>query len=180
MSSQLAQFVTAVAARVADGTVLFQTGSLKINQHQQIRKAIFVRPGGVLKFSVAPQRQPFGIPVGGVGTTELVRFTKEDRIELTLSAADEDALDALFDVVVNAMFEVGGPNVLVEAEQPYDFAGDDSEHAGSYTSRNPQLLFKFRMRVASHPHTKPYAVVAGAGATITELGKTVTSTRPTT
>lgn len=168
MSSQLAQLVTAVAARVADATVLFETGKLKINQHAQRRKAIFVRPGGVLKPSAAPKRAPFGVPVSGVGTAEYVRFTREETVQLTLGAEDEDALDLLFDKVVNAIFDVGGPNVLVEAEQAYAFAGDDSEHAGAYNNRNPTLLFTFKMRVASHPHTQPFAVVTTAHATVSE------------
>lgn len=168
MSSQLAQLVTAVAAKVADATVLFQTGKLKVDQHAQRRKAIFVRTGGLVKPSAAPGRAPFGVPVGGVGTTEYVRFTREEKIELTIGAEDEDALDLLFDKVVNAIFDVGGPNVLVETEQPYDFAGGDSEHADSYSNRNPTLFFMFRMRVASHPHTQPFAVLTTANATISE------------
>jgi hypothetical protein len=168
MSSQLAQLVTSVAARVNDSTILFETGKLKINHHAQLRRAIFMRPSGVLRPSAAPKRAPLGIPVSGVGVTEYARFTREELIKLVLSAENEDALDILFDSVVNAIFDVGGPNVLVESEQPYDWAGEDSEHAGAHNSRNPSMTFIFKMRVLSHPHTQPFAQLATLIATITE------------
>lgn len=173
MASQLAQLVTAVAARVNDPSILFETGKLQINRATQRRKAIFVRPGGTFKPSTAPKRAPLGIPVGGVGTTEYQRFTRYEQVELTLSAEDEDKLDLLLDSVVNAIFDVGGPNVLVEDEQPYVFAGQDSENAGSHVARNPNLKFFFKIKVASHPHTQPFVVVTTANSTVTELSGSV-------
>jgi hypothetical protein len=160
-------FVAAVAARVADVTVLFEAGKLRINEHAQRRKAIFVRQAGVLKFTAAPGRQLSGIPVGGVGVTELQRFAREERIEMTLSAEDESELDELFDAVVNAIYDVGGPNVF-ENENPYRWAGEDSQRAGKHLSRNPEIKFTFNIRLVSHPKTKPYAVLAATQSTLTE------------
>lgn len=170
--SQLDELVAAVAARVADATVQFEAGKVKINEHAQRRKVIFVRTNGSLKFSSAPGRQPFGIPVGGQGTTELRRFTRWETVAVTMRAEDEDALDALFDAVVNAIFDVGGPNVF-ENDNPYDWAGKDSQTAGQRIARNPELTFYFKMQLASHPKLKPYAVIENAQATITELGQSV-------
>jgi hypothetical protein len=177
--SQLDDLVTAVAARVNDATVLFEAGKLKINQHAQRRHAVFVRASGVLKPSAAPKRAPFGVPVSGVGTTEYVRFTREELVQLTLSAESEDALDTLFDVVANAIFDIGGPNVLVEDSQPYDWVGGDSDNAANFTARVPKLVFVFKMRIVSHPHTKPFAVVATALSTVTELSGSQAITVPT-
>lgn len=165
--SQVDDFVTAVAARVADATVAFEVGKLRINEHAQRRKAIFVRQTGVLRFTAAPGRQVFGIPVGGAGETELQRFAREERIELTVSAEDEDALDALFDAVVNAIFDVGGPNVF-DNENPYRWAGEDSQRAGKHLARNPEIKFTFNIRLTSHPKPKPYAVLAAIESTLTE------------
>ncbi len=170
--SQLDDLVTAVAARVADATVAFEAGKVKINEHAQRRKAIFVRDSGVLKFSTAPGRQVFGVPVSGVGTTEFQRFQRSESVLLTLRAEDEEALDALFDVVVNAIFDVGGPNVF-ENENQYEWAGKDSQTAGARTARNPEIVFMFRMRLVSHPKLKPYAVVANVQSTQTELSNIV-------
>lgn len=170
--SQLDALVTAVAAAVGDSSVAFEAGKLRINEHAQQRKAIFVRTSGVLKFSAAPGRQIFGVPASGVGTTEFQRFQRSEAIELTLRAETEDALDALFDVVVNAIFDVGGPNVY-ENENAYDWAGGDSQSAGQRIARNPEITFMFRMRLQSHPKLKPYAVVADTQVALTELSNVV-------
>jgi len=166
--SQLDELVTAVAARVDDSTVAFEAGKLRINEHAQRRKAIFVRDSGTLKFSSAPGRQNFGIPVSGAGTTELQRFTRSENVMLVLRAEDEDALDALFDAVVNAIFDIGGPNVF-ENENQYEWAGKDSQSAGARIARNPEIVFMFRMRLQSHPKPQPYAVLDTVTATVTEL-----------
>jgi hypothetical protein len=176
--SQLQQLVTDVAARVNDPSIAYRTGKVEINRHAQLRKAIFVRPSGVLQLSVAPGRQPFGIPLSGAGTTQFVRFKCQDLIELTMSAESEDALELLFDAVVNALFEVGGPNVLVEPEQAYEWTGEDSVSAGANVNRAPEIKFRFKMNRVSHPSTRPFAVLDAANATVTELDSSVAITVP--
>lgn len=175
--SDLDDLVSDVAARVGDVTVAFEAGKLRINEHAQRRKAIFVRESGVLKFSTAPNRQLYSTPVSGAGTTEFVRFQRSELVSVTLRAEDEDALDILFDAVVNAIFDVGGPNVF-ETENPYDWAGKDSQSAGQRIARNPEITFMFRMRLASHPKSKPYAVIANSQATVIELSSTVSIANP--
>lgn len=170
--SQLDELVSAVAARVADPTVAFEAGRLRINEHAQRRKAIFVRDTGVLKPSAAPGRQVFGIPANGAGTTEFQRFTRAENIMLTLRAEDEDALDSLFDAVVNAIFDIGGPNVYT-AESPYEWAGKDSQAAGQRLARNPEVVFNFQMRLVSHPALKPYAKIDNTQSTVTLAGNQV-------
>lgn len=170
--SQLDELVTDVAARVNDATVNFVAGELQINRHAQRRRAIFVRSAGALKPSAAPGRMPFGVPVSGAGTVEWQRFTREELVTLVLRAEDEDALDALFDNVVNAIFEVGGPNVYEDANE-YEWAGDDSTNAGKHVARQPEITFRFQMRIKCHPRPLPYAVLADADATLTELGNVV-------
>jgi hypothetical protein len=172
--SDLDDLVTSVAAAVADATVSFQAGKLRINEHNQPRKAIFVRDAGVLKFSTGPGRQVFTTPVSGAGTTEYIRFQRSESVMVVLSAETEDALDALFDAVVNAIFDIGGPNVF-ENENAYEWAGKDSQQAGQHLARNPELRFMFRMRIQSHPKSKPYAVVAHAQATLQEIQPTTVS-----
>lgn len=175
--SELDNLVADVAARVGDGTVAFEAGKLRINEHSQRRKAIFVREAGVLKFSTAPARQIYSTPFANAGTTEFVHFTRSELVSVTLRAEDEDALDALFDAVVNAIFDVGGPNVF-ENENAYDWAGKDSQAAGQRIARNPEITFMFRMRLSSHPKSKPYAVVVNAQAAVTELSSTVSIANP--
>lgn len=175
--SQLNDLVAAVAAAVGDGTVAFEAGKLRINEHSQQRKAIFVRDSGNLKFSSAPARQNFSTPVSGVGTTEYIRFSRSESVMVVLRAETEDALDLLFDVIVNAIFDVGGPNVF-ENENPYEWAGADSQSAGQRIARNPEIKFMFRMRLSSHPKAKPYAVVANAQATLAEPTTTVAIAHP--
>lgn len=169
MSTKLQDLVTAVAARVADPTIQYAVGGLELNRNAKQRRAVFVRTNGTLRPSTAPKRQVSGIPVGGVGETQFVRFQRDEQIMLQLSAESEEALDAVFDLVVNALFDVGAPNVL-ENENLYDWAGDDSKNAKAHNARNPSMRFTFRMRVPSYPLADAYAVLARADATLTEQG----------
>jgi len=166
--SQLDELVTDVAARVADASVEYKAGKLHLNRHAQLRRAVFVRSAGALKHSAAPGRQVYGVPVSGAGTTQFQRFTREELVTLTLRAEDEEALDALFDTIVNAIFEIGGPNVYEDAND-YEWAGDDSTNAGKHVSRVPELVFRFRMRLSCQPRALPYAVLAQIDATVTML-----------
>lgn len=177
--SQVDELVTAVAAQVADASVSFVCGKLRINEHAQQRTVIFVRATGVLKFSAAPGRQVATVPVSGAGTTQLQRFAREELIETTVRAEDEDELDELFDAVANAIFDLGGPNVFA-AENTYEWIGRDSQRAGKVLSRNPELKFYFKIRLTSHPKPKPYAILAAATGTLTEgpPGQPVTVVQP--
>lgn len=175
--SQLDELVTAVAARIADATVSFEAGKLRVNEHGQQRHVIFYRDAGVLKFATGPGRQVYATPVAGAGTTEFVRFQRSESVVVIVRAESEDAVDVLFDAVANAIFDVGGPNVF-ENENQYQWAGKDSQAAGQHLRRNPEITFMFRMRLSSHPKPKPYAVVAHVQSTQTELGNSVAITVP--
>lgn len=163
--SHLDDILTAVAAQYNDGTVSFQAGRNVLNAHAQRRKIILARPSGDLRFSSAPGRRAFGTPMGGAGTTTDQRFERFELIEATLRAEDEDALDAMLDRFVNAVFEVFGPNAF-EDVTPYEWFQGDSTAGGDWARRNPGIKLPFRVRLRSIPQPTPYAVLGSADATL--------------
>lgn len=170
--SRIDDLVTAIAARYNDSTVSFEAGKLRLNEHAQQRKVIFVRQNGSLQFSTAPGRRPFGTPVSGAGTFTQQRFTREEQLEVTLRAADEEDLDDMFDRFVNTVFEVCGPNAFENANQ-YEWFKEDSKNGGSWETRNPAIKLYFNARLASRSQTSPYAVVASTDTDVTEGDETV-------
>lgn len=173
MTSRLDDFVTAIDVQLADATVNLVAGRLRLNEHATQRQAIFTRQSGELTFSRAPGRTPFGAPVSGEGTFTRQVFTRSEMIEVTLRAADEEALDLLFDQFVNAVFEVCGPNAFEETNA-YEWVGEDSSSAGAWDSRNPGIKFQLNVRLSSRGQPRPYAVIAVTSADVTEGDETVT------
>ena len=163
--SRLDDTVTAIAAQYADATVSFEAGKFVLNKNAQQRKIVFVRQAGDLKFSSAPGRHAFGTPVAGVGTKTVQRFERFELLEVTLRAADEDDLDAMFDRFVNSVFEVFGPNAFENTNQ-YEWFQGDSTAGGDWSRRNPAITLYFRVRLKSRSQPGPYAVVGSADATL--------------
>jgi hypothetical protein len=158
--SRLDDIVTALATRYADATVSFEAGKLVLNKHAQRRKVILVRQEGQLKFSAAPDRAPFSVPVAGVGTTTKQPFERFEMLEATLRAEDEDELDQIFDRFVNTVFEVFGPNAFEDVNE-YSWFQADSSAGGDWARRNPAIKLQFRVRLRSIAQPGPFAVVAG-------------------
>lgn len=164
--SQLDEILTTVAARYADSTVSFEAGKVVLNKNALQRKIILVRQSGDLRFSNAPGRRQFGIPLSGAGTTTQQKFERFEQIEATLRAEDEDALDLMFDRFVNAVFDVFGPNAF-ENVNPYEWFQGDSTTGGDWARRNPSIKLYFRVRLRSVPQLPaPYAVLGTADATL--------------
>lgn len=170
--SRVDDIVTAIAARMDDSTVSFEAGKLRLNEHAQQRRVIVQRTAGVLGFSSGPGRRPHS---SGTGTEQ--RFVREETLRVTLRAEDEEALDALFDRFVNAVFEQFGPNAL-EDETPYSWHGEDSDQGGSWLARNPAITLTMTVRLRSRSDEKPYATVADGSVEVTELDSTVTVPAP--
>jgi hypothetical protein len=158
--SRLDDIVTSLATRYADPTVSFEAGKLKLNTNAQQRKIILVRQEGQLKFSAAPGRAPFSVPVAGVGTTTKQPFERFELLEATLRAEDEDELDQIFDRFVNTVFEVFGPNAFEDVNDYAWFQGDSSA-GGDWARRNPAIKLHFRVRLRSIAQPGPFAVVSG-------------------
>lgn len=164
--SQLDEILTTVAARYADATVSFEAGKNVLNKNSQQRKIILARASGDLRFSSAPGRRVFGTPTAGAGSTTQQRFERFEQIEATLRAEDEDALDAMFDRFVNAVFDVFGPNAF-ENVNPYEWFQGDSTAGGDWARRNPAIKLYFRVRLRSVPQIPaPYVVLGSAEATL--------------
>jgi hypothetical protein len=170
--SRLDDTLTAIADQYADATVSFEAGKLILNKNAQQRKIVLVRQSGDLRFSSAPGKRAFGVPVSGAGTTTIQRFERFELLEATLRAADEADLDTMFDRFVNAVFEVFGPNAFEDVNQ-YEWFQGDSAAGGDWARRNPGIKIYFRVRLKSRSETSPYAVVTTATGSVTEGAETV-------
>lgn len=176
--SRLDELVAAIAARYDDPTVTFRSGKTQINAHNNQRVILFVRQSGVLTHQAAPGAYPHAVPVGGVGTLTRQRFEREELLEVTLRAKDEETLDIMFDRFVNAVFEEAGPNAF-GANNAYQWYGEDSKHGGDWHRRNPSIKLLLPVRLKSRSETLPYAVVATTTATISEGTEDTVVTIPT-
>lgn len=174
MPSRVEEFVTAVAARYADATVSFEAGALRVNEHGQQRRIIFARAQGALQFSTAPGRAAFGAPTGGAGTYTLQRFQREEQLEITIRAEDETALDAMFDRLVNSIFEVAGPNAFEDVNR-YEWIGHDAQQGGTWASRQPAIRLYVNVRLASRSQPATYVQVQEVDASVQYPGATLTA-----
>jgi hypothetical protein len=167
--SRLDEIVTQISDQYGDASVSFEAGKLVLNKHAQQRKIIMVRSSGDLRFSAAPGRRQYGVPVGGAGSVTDQRFERFELIECTLRAEDEAALDAMLDRFVNAVFEVAGPNAF-ENVNPYEWHQGDSSAGGDWIKRNPAIKLYIRLRLKSRAQPRPYAVVAAAETDVEQAG----------
>jgi hypothetical protein len=175
--SRLDDLVTAIAAQYGDGTVSFEAGKLAKARHGQQRRIIFQRCRGTLKFSVDGGRTAFGTPVSDAGTVTERRFAREEEVEITLRGEDEEALDLMFDRLVNSIFEIAGPNAFTDASD-YEWVGDDSTDGGAYSARNPAIRFTVRLKLQSVSQPAPYVTLTDAEATVSEGDTDVAVTIP--
>ncbi len=164
--SRLDDLVTDIAAAFADVTVNFVAGGLQTNRHAQKRTIIFVRSRGELSFRSVPGARPETVPVANAGTFTTQRFQRKETIEINIRAESEIALDAMFDRLVNVIFEVAGPNAFDDVT-PYAWSGDDSNNSGQHERRNPSIKLLMVFLLASRSDPLPYIKVQ---ATTTDLG----------
>jgi hypothetical protein len=163
--SHLEDFVDLVETAYADPTVAFEGGKNAKNLHAQQRRIVIVRTQGTLKFSKAPGKVQFGIPLSGAGTVTKQIFERFEVLEATLTAANQDDLDDMFDRFVDTVARTGLPNVF-EDESEYEWFQGDSKAGGDWVRRNPSIVIRFRVRLKSRPVPGPFAVLAGATATL--------------
>lgn len=161
--SRFDNLITDLEAAFNDATVNFVGGKVCLNKHATQRQAIFVRQRGILKFTSSPGRTPLSAPVAGVGTFTQQHFEREEQILVTLRAEDEEALDLLFDRIVNVIFAYGGPNFFIP-DSPYEWFGDDSKQGGGWVRRNPSIRFFLTARLASRGDAQTYINVASTSA----------------
>jgi hypothetical protein len=165
---------------VDDATVSFEGGKRAIHAQGQARRVIFVRGSGEVQPKASPGRVRLGTPVSGVATYALQVFTRRESIEVTLRAADESALDSLFDVFLHAVFVVCGPNAFPAS---YSWFGDDSKDGGGWDTCQPAIKLELKIDLRSLPRVTgqsveidateadaallpPTGATAGAGATV--------------
>lgn len=163
--SHLEDFIATVEAAYGDPTVEFEGGKNAKKLHAQQRRIVIVRTDGTLKFSKAPGRVQFGIPLSGAGEVTKQIFERSEVLEATLTAASQDDLDDMFDRFVDTVARTGLPNVF-EDETEYQWFQQDSKAGGDWVRRNPGITIRFRVRLKSRPVPGPFAVLAGATATL--------------
>jgi hypothetical protein len=163
--SHLEDFIAAVETAYNDPTVEFEGGKNAKKLHAQQRRIVIVRTNGTLKFSRAPGRVQFGIPLSGAGEVTKQIFERSEVLEATLTAADQDDLDDMLDRFVDTVARTGLPNVF-EDETEYEWFQKDSKAGGDWVRRNPAIVIRFRVRLKSRPVPGPFAVLAGATATL--------------
>lgn len=163
--SHLEDFIELIETAYADPTVDFEGGKNAKNLHAQQRRIVIVRTNGTLKFSRAPGRVQFGVAVSGVGSVASQRFERAEVLEATLTAANQDDLDDMFDRFVDTVARTGLPNVF-EDETEYEWFQADSKAGGDWVRRNPGITIRFPVRLKSRPVPGPFVVLAGATATL--------------
>lgn len=137
-------FVQAVEAQLSDSTVLFTEGKTgkEHGKRDQKRRVSFERMTGKVRLKSAPQT------VGGV-PKNMNRFSDESRIRMTVAAEDENTTFQLFSNVLNAIFEIMGPNAFND-ENEYEWANQDSK-GGGHVVRQPILTFELYIRLKMQP-----------------------------
>lgn len=166
----------AIRVRFDDSTVSFEVGENQQARHGQLRRIIFVRADGSVRFSKAPQR--IVATVGAPGTLTRQVFERFERLTVELRAESDEALDVVFDRFLKAAFDEFGPNILRD-ENPYQWAGGDSTTGGSNTARQPAILFDLYIRLKSRDYFPQVLVeVDHTSATLTELGTSVQFNTP--
>lgn len=161
--SSFDDFVQAVEAQLADASVLFTEGATGklAGRRDQKRRISFERASGTVKFSSA------NVPLSVRNVTRHGRFARNERLKVTLAAENEDTLDQLFDNLINAIFDIMGPNAF-EAENAYEWGGQDSK-GGAHTVRQPILVFELIIKLRVAPPV-PLSVVIDDTSLAFEIG----------
>lgn len=172
--SRLDDFVTAVEAQFDDSTVSFEAGRVRKTRHGQRRRVIFQRRAGALVFSTGPGRHATGTPVSGVGDYTDQKFQRQEVVEVTLRAEDEDALDTMLDRLIDAIFVIAGPNVFEERSQ-YEWVEGDSSTGGTNSARQPAIRLLLTLKLKSvPPQPGQFVKVTDADAVLSEGDEDVT------
>lgn len=166
--SAVDDIAAALETRFADATVSFSVGANTSNQHGQRRRIIFTRVRGVLRHSSSPQRV-VDAP-GAPGTHRTLRFQREEMLLVELRAESDTALDVMFDRFVECVFDEYGANALLD-DNGYEWAGGDSTHGGSNTSRVPSIQFPLWVRLLNQANFPMPLVDADHEGTVTMLGQ---------
>jgi hypothetical protein len=149
VSSAVAGLVTDLQAALGTG-VQVAGGKRRLSENGPKRRVILVHKRGVIEFSSAPNRVEEGIPVGPTAPladanyelTAIQRRVAE--IEVTVRAADEDAVEDLSDQVLGHLFRICGANAFADST-PYEWNEGDGE-GGAYLNRVPEQRFTVRVR----------------------------------
>jgi hypothetical protein len=144
--SSFDNFVQGVEAQLADSTVLFTEGKTgkEHGKRDQTRRVSFERHSGKVKLRSSPTRL-----TTGSAPVKMNRFTDESRIRMTVAAEDENTTFQLFTNVLNAIFEIMGPDAFND-ENEYDWGGEDSK-GGGHVVRQPILIFELYVRLKMQP-----------------------------
>lgn len=155
--------------------VIFETGRLRLAENGPRGRVIFVRQRGTLFPAVGPDRQILGTPIDDATPWALQRFQRSELLEVTMRAADETALDALFDRVVNLLFTELGPNAFEANGSEYVWFDEDSSAGAAWTARQPAIRLYVRARLRAVPEPVALAVIVeeiDTAAGFTEAGAT--------
>lgn len=136
-------FVQAVEVQLADSTVLFAGSKIEKDRgkRDQARRVSFVRIAGKVTMRQSPKP--------GAEPKLMTRFNDEQRIVMTVAAEDEQTTFQLFSNLLNAIFEIMGPNAF-NTENEYEWANDDSKGGGNVV-RQPILNFELYIRLRMQP-----------------------------
>jgi len=161
MASRLDQLTSELAAifilRGGSSDVLWDAGGLARGEHGPRSRVILTRQRGSLLAAPGPDRAILGTPLpGGEAPASTQVFTREETIEFDLRAPDEEALDALFDRVIDTVWTYAGPNAFEGLRgdgTEYAWVNEDSGNADRWTSRSPaiRIFLRFRLRALPQP-----------------------------
>lgn len=166
MASRLEEFAAALQTRFVlrggSASVTWETGGLSRGEHGGRSRVILTRQRGTLLAAVGPDRALLGAPLpGGESASSTQRFTREETIEFDIRAPDEEALDALFDRVIDTVFDFCGPNAFEGFRgdgTEYTWVNEDSGNSDRWTNRCPAIRIYLRARLRAVPQTDAYAV----------------------
>lgn len=176
MSSRLEDFATLIDTALADATVEIDAGKLELRKQSGLRRIIFVRTTGEVLPAASPGRVRLGTAVGGVAPRAVQIWTRREQIEVTIRAADETALDTLFDNFLDALFKVIGPNGL---PLTYEWHSGDSSEGGANRARQPAIKLNLQLDLRSLPTARTNDVtVSATEADVNLAGVTVSVDQP--
>lgn len=166
MTSRLEDFAADLAARFVlrggSSTVTWETGGLARGEHGPRSRVILTRQRGTLLAAAGPDRAILGAPLlGGEVPSSTQRFAREEQVEFDIRAPDEEALDALFDRVIDTVFDFCGPNAFEGFRgdgTEYTWVNEDSGTGDRWTNRSPAIRIFLRVRLRAVAQTDAYAV----------------------
>lgn len=166
--SRLSEFVTSIDTALNDATVTLEAGKLRLHEHGNTRRIIFVRAAGRIEALASPGRHRLGVAVSGVADYAQQVYSRKELIGIELRADEEDDLDELLDAFLSALNQVAGPNVLPST---YEWHNGDSSEGGAWTARQPAIRLTIELALRALPTPTGHSVtVAGATADLVLKG----------